>query len=494
MSLQTRFAVLFTLLAATTAMILATALSFGRFLERELVKPFERITSTLRCIEELEKASSDLTSLIAAARADDSASRPGESVRSHYAQAADAVFIAHQRLDANPNWRSSVGAGAADALDARLAEARRLADEWSARGDADAARRAGQAQREVHLLVEAIERRLVGDAPTALAYGADLSRIHRTMTFSGIVAAALFVVLCVLLFRRWVIHPIRALRRAALSIGRGEFQHRIQARSDDELGVLSREVDRMAGLVEAMQADAVEKERLVATGEMVRRLAHNIRNPLAAIRGLAELSNRRAAGDEALRANQAQIIESIDRFNNWLSDLLSVTTPKGINPLRMPVRDWLAGVVDSHRPLAQMRGVELVFDFHGPDTADFDPRHLEHAVVAILTNAIQASPQAAEVRVSTHVGDGLWDIDVSDAGGGVPVELREKVFRPYYTTKRDGTGIGLAIAREVARGHGGDVTVHDAPGGGAVFRVRLPIGFVQPRQMVETSQTADNSP
>lgn len=484
MSLQTKFAVLLTLLAVTTASILAVALSFGGFLERELVKPFERTTTSLRRLDELKDRAGQLARILR------DRTSPDDAARASYENAYENVIVALKRLDFERAWHESVGAGTAEALTSQVAEARRLASAWFVDGDHAAGVAALGAHDRMLSLVEAIERRLISDAPTALAYGDDLRRIHGTMTYSGIVAAALFVVLCVMFFRRWVVKPVRLLREAAVRIGTGDFQHRVGVKTDDELGVLSREVNRMAELVASMQAEAVEKERLAATGEMVRRLVHNIRNPLSAIRGLAEMSSRRGVSADAVKANQSQIIESVDRFDRWLTDLLSVTVPKGLSPESVEVGPWLRGLVESHRPLARMRGVSLQCDVTGPERAWFDPRHLEQAIVSILTNALQASPEGSAVRVASGFLDQTWMISVSDQGAGVAPDLVEKIFRPYFTTKRDGTGIGLAISREVVRGHGGEITVESPAEGGSVFCIRLPIGMFQPNHAVDPSQLA----
>lgn len=502
MSLQTKFTVLVTLLAATTAIILGAALSFGVFLERELVKPFERVTSSLRGLEELKRATGELIAMLPGPGRDepglefygsgtaDSALAPDAAHRGRYDEVYANVEIALRRLEFDPAWRASVGAGTSEALAGQVGAAHRAAEKWYDGGAVEDGRRAGEEHYRIHELVEAIEKRLIDDSPTALAYGADLQRIHLTMTYSGIAAAVLFGVLCVMLFRRWVIQPVRLLREAAVRIGEGDFSHRVVARSADELGVLSGEVNRMAGLVGSMQAEAVEKERLVATGEMVRRLAHNIRNPLSAIRGLAELSRRRAVSDEAVRQNQSEIIESVDRFNTWLTDLLSVTAPKGVVPEEVKIGPWLTALVESHRPLARMRSVEMSSGLRGLTHARFDPRHMEQAVVAILANAIQASPAGGQVRVEAARDGEMWTIAISDQGPGVPADLVDKIFRPYFTTKRDGTGIGLAISREVVKAHGGEIAVDSAENGGSIFRVRLPIGMIQPADAADNSHVA----
>jgi signal transduction histidine kinase len=182
---------------------------------------------------------------------------------------------------------------------------------------------------------------------------------------------------------------------------------------------------------------------------------------------------------------------AVDRFNGWLGDLLSVNAPLRIAPTRQAVRPWLEGVLSSHRPLARMRGVELVAEFDGaPDEATFDPRHLEHALVALVTNAIQASPDGGSVTLGCRGSAGFWEVEVRDQGEGIGPETLPKIFRPYFTTKRDGTGIGLAVAQQVVQGHGGEINVRSSAGLGTCFTVRVPIGLGCSDQPADSSRLA----
>jgi signal transduction histidine kinase len=216
---------------------------------------------------------------------------------------------------------------------------------------------------------------------------------------------------------------------------------------------------------------------------MVRRLAHNLRNPLGGIRALAEttVGELPTHGPHSdLRENQTRIITAVDRFEKWLTDLLTATRPMRVVPEPTVVKAWLGGLVDVHRPMAESRGVSLTLDVSQcPGEAVFDSRHLEHAVSAILSNAIEAtsSPQArgparsggaVEVRAGCPAAngkapnEGYWTLSIADQGPGVPRELQEQVFRPYFTTKPDGNGIGLAVALQVVKAHGGQIRL-DSP-------------------------------
>jgi signal transduction histidine kinase len=277
----------------------------------------------------------------------------------------------------------------------------------------------------------------------------------------------------------------------------------------------------MAAVVKAMQDEAVQRERLAAVGEVVRRIAHNLRSPLAGIRGLAELSRKELdspAVAPELRAdlgeNQQRIIGAVDRFELWLRDLLDATRPLEIVHQTIDPRDWLGRVIEAYRPKAQANCIDLALDTSAaPPLVAFDPRHFEHAVGALISNALDsvaAAPpagQTAAVRVvcralpaAASENGQLWELRVQDNGPGVPPDLRERIFTPYFTTKREGTGIGLALAQQVVRAHGGGLSLLDSPNGalrdgesasqarGAVFSARMPIGPIDVRSsMVATA-------
>ncbi len=338
---------------------------------------------------------------------------------------------------------------------------------------------------KVHDLIESIEDHVVTDTRLTVDFSDDYRAILFRMLGSAFLIVLFTAVLGIVLVRRWILIPVAELRTAAAHIARGDFAYRIAvpaAPSADELLQLSAEVNHMAGMVKSMQDDRVERERLAALGEMVRRLAHNLRNPLAGIRGLAEITRTdlRHMGPESneLTENQSRIITAVDRFEKWLNELLGATRPMTIQPEPTEIARWLNGLVEAHRPMAQTRGVDLSLDTTDtPPTAVFDSRHLEHALSAMLSNAIEStsSPQArgkglsgGTVRLAVHsnghdspdVNMGkMWAISITDEGTGITPDLRESIFRPYFTTKRDGNGIGLAVALSVVKAHGGQIVV-----------------------------------
>jgi signal transduction histidine kinase len=292
------------------------------------------------------------------------------------------------------------------------------------------------------------------------------------------VGGTLLIALGVYFVRRWVLRPVGDLREAAKQIALGKFDYRIKPRSHDELGHLAREVNQMAGTIVEMQTQLVEQERLAAAGEMVTRLAHNIRNPLAGIRGLAETTITLHAGDEEVVGSQQRIINTVDRFEKWLRDLQQSVSPLKLNLQNVKIGDLLEGVVTALSPMFDRRGVKvevlidpLVREVH------LDSLHFEQAVVALITNAVQASQAGQLVQVLVGPASdapGRWRFTVEDHGVGIPAELRKKIFLPYFTTKPEGNGIGLAMANKVVRLHGGDLAVESEVGRGSRFHATLP--------------------
>ncbi len=397
---------------------------------------------------------------------------------------ADALTEAREalaRIEQSPWSRFFGGAQAVRILDDTLDRGRDPAVGDHERSEAfDTGRR----------IVARMQQSVYGSAELALAHSADIRAQLLLVLGLALLSALLLCALGALLIRRWVLKPVGELRTATARIAAGDFSHRTPVAGSDELAQLSAEVNQMAGMVSAMQEERIQRERLAAIGEVVRRLAHNLRNPLSGIRSLAELSRDELDEASELRENQDRIVGTVDRFERWLTELLEATSPLAIVPGEHEVGGWLEGLIAAHTPAAESRDVRITVDTGAaPTRARFDRRHLEQAVVAILTNAIEASPRGGIVAVGAKEGeDGrFWELQIADEGTGVSEELTGKIFAAHFTTKAEGTGIGLAVAQQVVRGHGGALSVRigdgqvsgadsEVKGGrGATFVIRLPV-------------------
>ncbi|MCG3130932.1 MAG: Adaptive-response sensory-kinase SasA [Phycisphaerae bacterium] len=345
--------------------------------------------------------------------------------------------------------------------------------EGSGGGEPDAAGRSADLDRALAALL-----RRLGDegAEQVSAAGRTQQRVVSLLVINGVAAAALCVAGLVLV-HRWIQRPILELRDATRRIAGGDFNGRIVVRSRDELGRLADEINQMCGMITAMQARLAEQERLAGAAEMLMRVAHNIRNPLQGLRGLAEETIHRHADDAQTRDLQQRILGTVDRFERWLRELHHATSPGTIHPGPVALEPWLRNVAEVLSPMARKRGATLEVRVAPElDWVVMDSAQMEQALVALLTNALQASSSGGCVRATARLGSEAqrWELEVSDEGPGIPESLREAVFQPYFTTKADGYGLGLAMARQIVRLHGGEVGVAPSAGTGGRIVATLP--------------------
>ncbi len=472
MSLRLKFGVLLVLLSAVVLATLGAAGWSVAILEKSFAEPLAYIQEVLGELRTLQRVALDERVLLEGQGAEDAQKR--------FTELATLGASLIEDFESNRSRYVRIGQGTTRNLHERLNRANELGSRWlSAQSVADRDE-AIELLGSVSTLISEMQDRAIDDVHVAIVHGQTIRKRIQLLLLTSVAIVILVGLLGFALIRRWVMQPVAELRIAAGRIGMGEFSHRIPVKGHDEIASLSREVNHMAETVALLQEQRVEQERLAAIGELVRRVAHNVRNPLAGIRSLAELTRNELDSETEVHEHQSRIIQTVDRFDAWLGDLLSASRPVEIVPTRTEVRSWLEQVRLGVTSLAGAKNVEIVLKTEsGPERARFDPRHMEQAVVAILTNAVQVSPAGSPVVIETRTGAGNWMILIQDAGPGVPEEIKEDIFKPYFTTRRDGTGIGLAVARRVIEQHGGSIEVRSGDAGahntGTMFVVRLPL-------------------
>ncbi|WP_044558754.1 HAMP domain-containing sensor histidine kinase [Azospirillum sp. B4] len=234
---------------------------------------------------------------------------------------------------------------------------------------------------------------------------------------------------------------------------------------------LTAERRRTEGMARKMAAS----QRLAAIGRITAGVAHEIRNPIAAMKLKAE----NALAGDAARKEQAlgAILEQIDRLDTLLHRLLSVTDQDAPARQRVPLGDFLDRVLRRHADTAAARRVSLSSETAVPH-AWFDPGQLERALDNLVLNALQAAPGNSTVHVlarlaGEHLAGERLILAVEDRGTGPPPHLREELFEPFVTGRADGTGLGLSIVREIAAAHDGTARFHHT-GGVTTFEIEIP--------------------
>ena len=235
----------------------------------------------------------------------------------------------------------------------------------------------------------------------------------------------------------------------------------------------------------ALERERERERRLASLGEMSAVLAHEIRNPLASLKGNAQLLAASLPEGEKPRAKAERVVDEAVRLEKLTQDLLAFVRTGEL------ARTEVAPAALARGAVGGTDGVTIE-DAEAPAAWSLDGSRMREVLVNLVENATAAGPPV-RVRVAGRGGsrgaagtaaraEGAGGaartlvIEVSDSGAGVRPEDRERIFEPFFTGKTRGTGLGLAIAKRVVELHGGTIRVDDAPGGGALFRIEIPHG------------------
>jgi two-component system nitrogen regulation sensor histidine kinase NtrY len=212
---------------------------------------------------------------------------------------------------------------------------------------------------------------------------------------------------------------------------------------------------------------------------MARRIAHEIKNPLTPIRLSAEHLREVYQRDPekagaVLDQCVANILQQVENLREIASDFSTYSQIPVARLERGDLRQLLERLAGGYALAPSRTPTVRLLAGPEPVPAAFDPRLLERAVRNLIENALRASPPESEVLVELRRAEGGARIEVSDLGPGVPADLLEKIFEPYFSTRDHGTGLGLPIARRIVTEHGGTLDAHNRPGGGLVACIELP--------------------
>jgi signal transduction histidine kinase len=216
------------------------------------------------------------------------------------------------------------------------------------------------------------------------------------------------------------------------------------------------------------------KERLAAMGEVISRVAHEIRNPLFALTGAAQILAR----ELELTPKHAELLDSVlaqgRRLNGTIQSLLDYSREISLNPAWFDLRAAAAEVVRTHPLLFALRGVRGEVETGPPVEVFADEEHVRSVIHRLVENAAEASGEGSVVEVAVEAMGEEVALRVLDRGRGVAEPDRDRIFHLYFTTKVEGRGLGLPLSRKIAEAHGGTLSFAPRPGGGAVFTLVLP--------------------
>lgn len=326
---------------------------------------------------------------------------------------------------------------------------------------------------------------------------------------------SLFVVFVGLVLYQNIVSPLLRLRQVSQAVAAGDLERETQIRRSDEIGELATSFDVMTGRLRERTAEIkqlyqeavdrsetladinarlqntqnqlVQSEKLAAVGQLTAGIVHDVKNPLAVIKGLAEILQEEDNLQPFMREQLTNIRDNASRANAIVNDLLTFarqSTPE------MQVRDIRETVRASLRLteyLVRRARVNASIDLPAETvTVQYDPQQIEQVLINLIQNATQAMPNGGDLALTGVVDGTSVVIKVRDTGMGIPPENLRRIFDPFFTTKGDdGTGLGLSVSYGIMARHHGNITVESQVGEGTTFTMTLPLHQPASEQMGE---------
>jgi signal transduction histidine kinase len=318
--------------------------------------------------------------------------------------------------------------------------------------------------------LEPVERRVADLARRAIAAAIVLMLINSVLT-------AVYV--------ETLIRPILNLNRTMKRAGLGDFGVRASARTRDEVGELSDAFNRMMDELETardrekvQRAQLAHTEKMAAVGTLAAGVAHEVNNPLAGVLACVENIRTDPDDDTARERYLDLMVDGLNRIERTVNTLLNFSRQREMKLEPTSLNHSLRHVVELVGYQLRRTGVETRFDLDESGAVVMaDHFQMEQLFLNLVLNAVQAMPRGGDLVLRTRVGEDSVVAEIRDTGSGIPDEIRERVFDPFFTTREvgEGTGLGLAVSDSIVAAHGGSIEVKSTLGVGSIFRVEFPL-------------------
>lgn len=272
---------------------------------------------------------------------------------------------------------------------------------------------------------------------------------------------------------------LRALSTAAEAVSGGDLNRHVEVSGKDEVGRVAEAFNTMTDSLGRTMRELANRESLAAVGQFAAALAHEVRNPLTAIRVDLQIAEDELPEGSPGRQAQERALRDVMRLNETVSDTLRLakTGTFGSSPidLSQPIRAAVAAagpIFDQHRAHLDVDLGQTPLIVHGDSGA------LEQVILNLLQNSAQALDPDGRARLSASLEDSRVKVLLQDDGAGMTPEVLSQVFEPLFSTRPEGTGLGLTIARRIVDAHGGQISFESVTGSGTLVRVWLPAAAV----------------
>ena len=304
---------------------------------------------------------------------------------------------------------------------------------------------------------------------------------RKTLLFIMVTIGPFFAVGLAFFLIRGLTRPVNSLLDATRRLKSGDLDHRISGLYD-EFGEVAASFNEMAASLKKQMLEMQRTEQLRICGEMAAGLAHEIRNPLAGMKVSIEVLLSELNIEERDKEVLSKVIEQIRNIELMMKNLINYARPVAAQPVRFNVNKILEKTlyfIEKHPSFTSgdpRKRLIRELDETLPEIVG-DPQQLQQVFLNLLLNAADAVPDGGAITVRTVHDKEAKTVSVvlRDTGKGIPAELMEKIFQPFFTTKGKGTGLGLAVSKRIVEEHGGGIAVSNNVSGGATFAITLPV-------------------
>ncbi len=303
----------------------------------------------------------------------------------------------------------------------------------------------------------------------------DVKRASMILFVIPILFASLLLLFSRLFLKRAIVKPIEGVLKATNEISAGRLDHKAPEVGAAELATLSRAINQMASELAHSQEALIRTEKQAAQGLLVPMLAHNIRNPLASIRAIAQVTDSPEL-DAETRESLQDIISTVDKLERWTGSLLAYLHPLKPQPGYSKLRKIIDGALVPLQQRLREKSITLrlpVWD-EQDDSIFTDEHLLEQVLYNLLLNAIEAAPSSSELEINADITKQAVRVLIADRGPGMPFTPDPHAASPGPTTKRFGTGLGIPFAFKVCEALAGSITFNPREGGGTQIEMELP--------------------
>jgi len=294
-----------------------------------------------------------------------------------------------------------------------------------------------------------------------------------------VAATVLLTALVVGILSYNLLRPVRRLVAATERIASGDLSQEIAVKSKDELGLLTQSFNRMVRNLREIQSELIRSEKLISMGRLSAGVAHEIRNPLNAMKGAIIYLQRRKPGDPLIKEYTQLMLEEIERLDLFVTEFLYFAKQSAPKLVLTNLNELIQNTLTLFDERLRQKMIVVTENLHPALSSVYvDPHQMEQVLLNLVINAIDAMPQGGVLHVSSLAdGDGAKPkavIRIRDNGVGIPENHLRNVFDPFYSTKDGGTGLGLPISLGIVESHGGELRIQSVAGQGTEVVIELP--------------------